>query len=279
MKIALLYICTGRYNQLFRKFYESSEKYFLPSADKTYFVWTDDTHLADGLSSVCIYFKECAGFPFDSLFRFEMFMQAEDVLKEYDYIYFFNANAEFRHEVGHEILPDESGLAIGRWPGVEMHRPAMFLGFERNKKSLAYVAPYNPPYIYYMGGLNGGTSEAYLKMIRTLSTNIRLDYERGIIACAHDQSHINAYLRTHKCKVLGVELTWPEEWYFGPPLLKKGDCPRFDKGEIVEPLIVFREKTHLDSYFNKGRKKGKLVKLKKGINRVFSAIKWYLFIN
>jgi hypothetical protein len=146
MNIALPYICTGRYNQFFKVFYESFEKYFLPFANKTYFIWTDDEYLADELSNVQIYHKECSGFPFNSLFRFEMFMQAESELKKIDYIYFFNANTECRQIVGKEILPDESGLAMGRWPGVEMHRPTMSLGYERNKKSLAYVAPYKPPY-------------------------------------------------------------------------------------------------------------------------------------
>lgn len=89
MNIALPYICTGRYNQFFKVFYESFEKYFLPFANKTYFIWTDDEYLADELSNVQIYHKECSGFPFNSLFRFEMFMQAESELKKIDYIYFF----------------------------------------------------------------------------------------------------------------------------------------------------------------------------------------------
>lgn len=67
-------------------------------------------------------------------------------LKKSTIFIFFNANTECRQIVGKEILPDESGLAMGRWPGVEMHRPTMSLGYERNKKSLAYVAPYKPPY-------------------------------------------------------------------------------------------------------------------------------------
>lgn len=48
-------------------------------------------------------------------------------------------------------------------------------------------------------------------MIRTLSKNIRDDYNRGIVAKAHDESHINAYMRTHPCKILSGELNLPEE--------------------------------------------------------------------
>ena len=113
MTIAILYICTGCYNQFFKGFYESCEKNFLIQTDKTYFVWTDDDHLADGRSNVRIYHKECAGFPADSLFRFEMFLQAEQEIMKYDYVYFFNANAMCIEPIGNEILPDESGLSMG----------------------------------------------------------------------------------------------------------------------------------------------------------------------
>lgn len=149
MKIAILYICTGRYNSFFSGFYESCKKYFLQDSEKTFFVWTDDTNLADNLDDVIIFPRKCAGFPADSLFRFEMFIQAKDELRKYDYIYFFNANAEIRHPVGVEILPDESGLAMGIWPGKREHQHPMFFPYERNKKSLAYVAPYGKNYTYF----------------------------------------------------------------------------------------------------------------------------------
>ena len=261
IKIALLYICTGRYNQFFKGFYESSMKYLLADkAEKTYFVWTDDDHLADGLPNVRIYHKECAGFPADSLFRFEMFLQAEEELKKFDYVYFFNANAECIKPIGEEILPDESGLAMGIWGGKRLHQPACFYPYERNKKSLAYVAPYGKNYTYFMGGLNGGKSDVYLQMIQTLATNIRDDYSRGIIAQVHDESHINAYMRTHRCKQLSTTLNRPEEW----------------ADETTK--LIFREKTHIDPYFNKGRKTSRWTHYKKGLIIIKNAIRWYLCI-
>ena len=72
----------------------------------------------------------------------------------------------------------------------------MFYPYERNKNSAAYIAPYEKqPYLYYMGGLNGGEAKAYLNMISTLAQNIRRDYDAGIIARVHDESHINKYFR------------------------------------------------------------------------------------
>lgn len=254
----MLYICTGRYNQFFKGFYESAEKYFLSGiAEKEYFVFTDDMNLCTE-KNVHLNYKKYEGFPLDSLFRFDMFLRVKSELSKFDYIYFFNSNAEFREPVGIEILPDESGLAMGIWPRREEQLP-IFYPYERNKKSLAYVKPFGRNYIYYMGGLNGGKSENYLQMIETLSKNIRDDYNRGIIACVHDESHINAYLRTHPCKKIGKEFCWPEEW----------KCD-------FQPKMVFRDKVKLDSYFNKGRDHSLWGKAKKAFGMVKRAIIWYI---
>lgn len=260
MKIAILYICTGRYNQFFKDFYKSSEKYFLTNTEKEYFVWTDDENLAKGCDNVKIIEKQCAGFPADSLFRFEMFLQVETELKKFDYIFFFNANALFIQSVGTEILPDESGLSMGIWPGKREHQHPMFHPYERNRKSLAYIAPYGENYTYYMGGLNGGTSDTYLQMIRTLCHNIREDYEKGIIAKFHDESHINAYMRTHSCKKLGREYCLPEEW----------------KTDGETPKIILRNKVLVDSYFNKGRSFSSWARLCKGCSILWNIFRWYL---
>ena len=251
MRIAILYICTGRYNQFFEGFYQSSEQYFLAGkADKDYYVWTDDDTLCNGRSNVHIYHKECAGFPADSLFRFEMYLQAEDQLKEYDYIYFFNANAVFIQPVGEEILPDESGLAMGIWPGRQEHRHPMWHPYERR-----------------------GTPEAYLAMVRTLAQNIRTDYDNGIVAMVHDESHINAYMRTHKCKGIGRNrYLLPEEDFTPPHTTSK----RYNTN--IQTNIIFRDKVRLDPYFNKGRSRSKWRKIRKGYKMLIRAIRWYLLI-
>lgn len=263
MKVAILYVCTGLYSKFFDGFYKSAQKFLLVDFEKHYFVWTDNDHLADGLNNVTIVHREFGGFPMDCVFRYEMFLQVEDQLREYDYVYFFNSNSEIRRPIDSEILPDETGLAIGVWPKKNRYNmlPA-FYPYERNRKSLAYVAPFGSDYTYFMGGLNGGTVEEYLKMIRTLSSNTRDDYNRGIIAKVYDESHINAYLRKHPCKKLGREFCLPEEW------IREGDNPK----------NVFRNKVLIDPYFNKGRKSNFTARFMKGCNMIWNAFRWYLCI-
>lgn len=261
MKIAILYICTGKYNQFFQCFYESARRFFLVDSEKTFFVWTDDDSIGEGKTDVEIIHKECAGFPADSLFRFEMYLQAEEKLRQFDYIYFIQANALFLQPVGEEILPDESGLAWGIWGGKMQKKPVCFYPYERNKKSLAYIAPYGKYYVYFMAGINGGTPQRYLEMSRTLADNIRDDYNRGIIAKVHDQSHINAYLRNHPCKIITPEYCWPEEW-----------------PSDFEPKMIFRDKVKVDPYFNKGRKHSITANIVKVFAMIWHAVRWYLYI-
>ena len=262
MKIAVLYICTGKYNQFFQGFYESSEKYLLKGIAKIeYFVFTDDMNLSQA-EHVHLIQKKCQGFPADSLFRFEMFLQVKEELSKFDYVYFFNANTEFKQPVGKEILPDDNvGLVMAEWPGKRKpFKHPMFYPYERNKKSLAYVAPFeNKPYVYYMGGVNGGKAKDFLPMIEELAHNIREDYNNGIIARVHDESHINKYMRTHDCKTLTPEYCWPEEW-----------------SSSFKPKIVFRNKVKVDSYFNKGRDTSLWGKVKKTIEVLKYILQWYV---
>ena len=260
MKVAILYICTGIYNRFWPGFFESAERFLLSEDEKHYFVFTDDMKLANH-PRVHLQYKQCEGFPKDSLFRFDMFLRVKEQLKEFDYIYFLNANAQFLQPVGRdEILPDKSGLVSAEWP---TQRPILkkypFMPFERNKKSKAYIPPFKAPYRYYMGGINGGSSEAYIKMIETLAANISEDYEHGIIACVNDESHINWYFHNHPSRVLSNEYCWPEEWQSN-----------------FLPKMVFRDKIHLDPSFKKNYSSNRFDTLKKGAKMAWSAIRWYI---
>lgn len=262
MRIGILYICTGKYNQFFSGFYESSEKYFLRNqAQKHYFVFTDDMQLSNA-GNVTLIKKECKGFPFDSLFRFEMFFEKKKELQNFDYLFFFNSNTLFLQPVNEEILPKEQDnfLVGARWPGKRkpFNHP-MFFPYERRKISSAYIEPFKKSHIYFMGGINGGRAKEYIEMIETLAENIQSDLKKGIVAKVHDESHINKYFREHNCKTLTNEYCWPEEWA----------CD-------FEPKIIFRDKVKVDAYFNKGRDHSFKGKVFKAIKVIQHAIQWYI---
>lgn len=258
MKIAILYICTGKYNQFFEGFYKSCEKFFMKGiAEVEYFVFTDDMKLTK-FDKVHLYKRECKGFPLDSLFRFDMFLSIKDELLKFDYIFFFNANMLFVAPVGVEFLPKDDGLMAVLHPGYYNKKAALY-PYERNKKSTAYIPPFRSAYHYYMGSLNGGRTDEYLKLIESCSRNIHTDYESDYIAIYHDESHLNKYLSENKCHALSPSYAYPE----GSKL-------------PFEPKIIIRDKVRLDPYFNKGRDNSLMGKIKKGCDILFRAIKWYL---
>lgn len=259
MRIAILYICTGKYNVFWDGFYKSSEKYFLSGqAEKEYFVFTDNMDLCKD-SHVHLHYRECQGFPFDSLFRFDLFLSIEDEIKDFDYIYFFNANMQFVKPVGKEFLPtvNDGYLAAVLHPLI-LKRPFFFYSYERNKKSLAYITLVrHHKYRYFMGSLNGGRAKEYLELVRTCAQNTRTDYENGIIAMVHDESHLNRYLFDHKCKALAPSYAYPEGKSMG-----------------YDPIILIRDKVKVDSYFNKGRDTSKWGKVKMVWSWIYRAILW-----
>ena len=252
-KIAILYICTGRYAQFFNGFYESAEQYLLQGVEKHYFVFTDQEQLTKA-ANVELLIRPCKGFPEDSLFRFDRFLEIKEQLKDYDYTFFFNANMRFVAPVGEELL--EAPLTAVLHPGY-YDKPEWRYPYERNQQSKAYIPAHETDYHYYMGSLNGGRTEDYLALAETCSQHIHEDWEKGIVACYHDESHLNHYLRQHPCKALSPAYAY----------IEGEDMP-------FEPKIILIDKTKLDPYFDKGRDHSLWGRMKKGIGIVASATLW-----
>jgi len=255
MRIAILYICTGKYAQFFDSFYRSAERYLLCGVEKRYFVFTDDTSLKTS-DNVSIIHRACQGFPADSLMRFDMFLSIAKELRAYDYTFFLNANMLFVAPVGEEILPDHLTAVIH--PGY-YDKPAWRYPYERNKESKAYIPAHGKDYRYYMGSMNGGRTDDYLKMASACSRNIHEDLQKGIVAKYHDESHLNQYLRSHECTPLSPAYAYIE-----------------GKEMPFEPRIIIRDKTRLDAYFDKDRDHSLAGMTKKGLGIIADAIKWYL---
>lgn len=211
MKIAILYIALGRYTIFWDEFYNTT-KYLFPSHTKKIFLWTDNIEESfANAPDVEKIFTQKRGWPFDSLYRFDLFLDKRDTLLESDYIFFFNANTKVMSYCGDEMLPNDSndGLVTASHPAFYDKTPDKFT-YERNPLSTAYI-PYGKGTHYATGALNGGKSDAFLKMCEVCSHNIHIDYENGIIAQWHDESHLNRYLLDKNPLILPVNYLYPEE--------------------------------------------------------------------
>ena len=209
MRIAILYICTGKYSIFWEGFYNSSEEHFLINCKKEYFIFTDQP-INPVKSEIHIIPQNKIGWPFDTLFRFHMFWEIHETLAKFDYIFFFNANMLFTANIGDDILPVEEGLLAVLHPGF-FDKPKSAFTYEKNPLSLAYISPEKGQY-YFMGAFNGGASSEYLKLIDVLSDNIQKDLENNIIATWHDESHLNSYLLDRPIKILSPSYAYAEGW-------------------------------------------------------------------
>ena len=209
MKIAILYICTGKYFIFWENFYRSMERYFLPYTIKHYFVFTDQNALLFN-ERVHLIYQQHLGWPFDTLLRFHMFHEIKEQLSQFDYIFFLNANMLCVAPIDEEILPKEEQLVALLHPGFYA-KERKFFTYENDPASLAFIQKNKGKY-YFMGAFNGGKSKAYLKLIETLAHRIEKDLNKNIIAIWHDESHLNRYLLHKRVKKVDPSYGYPEDW-------------------------------------------------------------------
>lgn len=212
-EIAILYICTGHYDVFWKDFYISYEKYFLPSSNKEYFVFTDSEKIyEEDQKKVHKIYQKSLGWPDNTLMRFHFFLKIEDELKKFDYIFFMNANCQCVDYVLEEnFLPRKKGLLVVKHPGFYNRKPDEF-AYDRNPESEAYI-PFGYGKYYVCGGVNGGRTEAYLKMVRELKKRVDCDKRNDVIALWHDESQLNRYiLENNDYEVREAEYCFPEGW-------------------------------------------------------------------
>ena len=266
MRIAILYICTGRYTIFWPEFYASCEEFFFKGHAKEYFVFTDGALKYSSIDNVHRIEQKRLGWPYDTLQRFNLFRSQERLLEKFDLIFFCNANIEFMQQVDQKILPkDECSIIVTQHPGYVDKKECDF-PFERDQRSLAYIG-YGRGEVYACGGFNGGYTSAYLRMITTLSDNIEADLNNGIIARWHDESHLNRYIQDHPYHLLPVSYCYPQYEIFrekeivrirdkacfgGSSMLR--DQPRVLRVRLKDQLRYFAGKSGLLPYLRHIRK-------------------------
>ncbi len=209
-KVGIWYVCTGRYRRFWQAFFSSCERFFLPECEKYYFIFSDRPIKELPPSATYIYQKKL-GWPYDTLMRYHFFVAQEALVQDMDYLFFFNANCRFRERIhASECLHLPADLmAVSHF---ELDRKArQYFMYEENPLSTAYVYPHQGEH-YVLGGINGGTRDAFMKMSRTLAKQIDMDLANGIMARCHDESHFNQYLVGRNVNILDARYGYPEAY-------------------------------------------------------------------
>lgn len=249
-KVAIFYICTGKYSVLWKEFYESSEELFLKDCHKEYFVFTDAESLEyEGQNpSIHRIHQEILPWPYPTLYRFKMFNTQYDSVKDFDYVFFFNANAKFVEEITADlVLPgkENGGLVVVKHPRYRMCESFDY-PYDRNFKCKAYIG-YGKGKVYVQGCIIGGTTEAFYKMSTTLEAQIDKDLRKNVIALWHDESYLNKYVLKHKhYKLLPPEFAHPAIAESKTKIYMRPKQNYFDVGQLKNDPV----KTEL-SWFNK----------------------------
>lgn len=192
MRIAILYICTGRYSIFWKDFFISCEKYFVPTYEKHYFVFTDDKKICIFNDRVHYIHQDNLGWPDVATKRYHILVTIKEQLQVFDYIFFFNANARFCRPIDASYLPDtESPFVFQQHPGF-YNKPSWRFPFEQNPLSQAYIARRHASY-YLASGINGALCDAYLDMIESIKKAVDVDLQHGLVARWHDESHLNKF--------------------------------------------------------------------------------------
>lgn len=201
MKVAIIFIGTAKYLEFLPGYYENAEQFLFPSVDKHYFVFSDGD--LDGLpDNITVVPQEHLPFPYITLYRFDIINRAMDMIQEYDYLLFMDADTKV-------VAPIEFGDMFGSpKPLMGVHHPCHALGmsphtsypgaFETNPKSLAHVTPEDDTSTYWQACVWGGKMEEIKVLVTELDRRVKADESNGVIAVWHDESQINKYFIENK---------------------------------------------------------------------------------
>ena len=113
-KVALMFVCLNEPQWPF--FYQvigDARKFFLKEHDVDFLLWSDipkDVVPA----GVKLFPTDSVGWPYPTLMRYHLFLQQEEVLNTYDYVFYMDSDMKIVDEVKDEIMGE--GLTMAEHP-------------------------------------------------------------------------------------------------------------------------------------------------------------------
>jgi hypothetical protein len=199
-KVAVLTICLNQpYHPYLGRMVESAKKFFLQGHEVDYFSWSDMPENA--IEGVKIFSTVPVEWPLPTLQRYSLFLQQEELLKEYDFLFYIDADMEFVSRVGDEVLGKD--LTAAAHPMYYVSRQ-LIPPYEPNKDSTSYIPRpgrvievdgkkrFEP--LYAAGGFQGGRSDSFIKAMKVMKGWIDEDFSNNYIPVWNDETAWNKYL-------------------------------------------------------------------------------------
>lgn len=203
MKIGLLVIATGKYKVFLDNLIKTADSYFLKPHEVKYFLFVDEEVQLESDREIEQIIIEHKPWPFPTLLRYKHFANNSDKFEGFDYLYYVDSDMIFEEVVSDEIFGDIVCVAHPWFIG-NRGTP------ENSNKSLAYI-PDSVNFQYMAGAFFGGSKDCILNMFRFISTQIDIDYSRGVIAKWHDESHSNKFFILYATKILPPEYCYNKQ--------------------------------------------------------------------
>lgn len=200
-KTALLLIACGpRYWGYADQLIESAKQFFVPH---DVVLFTD----APGSYKPPVAYKipcPSLGFPNATLKRYHLFTEQQQILSQYENLFYSDVDMRFVAPVAEEEIFSD-GITATQHPGY------VGLGGTPETRPISTACVNAPLRHYFCGGFNGGAAEVFLLMSRNIRAAVDADERNGVVAVWHDESHLNRYLCTFPpAKVLSPSFCYPD---------------------------------------------------------------------
>lgn len=178
--------------------------------------------------------------PSPTLMRYHLFLNEQEKLKDYDYVFYMDADMRVVGSIGDEILGE--GMTAAEHPMYSL-RKEYIPPYEPNRNSTAYIKrpgavvtedgkPRFKPY-YYAGGFQGGVSKDFIAAMQTMKKNIDKDFDNNYIAIWNDESHWNKYMSDYE----GPSIVLSPAYIYPDSLIKEYYESKI-WGRSYEPKII-----------------------------------------
>lgn len=217
-KVAVVTIClNSHYWSYLGTMIESAKKFFLKGHEVDYFTWSDMP--AEHLPGVTVFPTEPFQWPLPTLKRYHLFLKQEEILSQYDFIVYIDADMLFVSRVGDEILSND--LIAAQHPMYAVNRN-FIPPYEPNKDSMAYIPRpgriveengkkrFEP--LYAAGGFQGGRSDAFIKAMKQMKEWVDTDFAKNnYVPIWNDETVWNKYLFENPASVfLSPSYVYPD---------------------------------------------------------------------
>lgn len=196
IKVALLIVATNKYTQFLPALLESVNRYFLCKSDVTVCIFTDrwleiPSPPAIPLSTRGLKIKaftvDHKPWPYATLYRFHFFQKAEPELREYDYLFYIDADTIIKDHIveGQILFPSVAVQHCGfvNRRGTYEERIGSVCAVSKNEGS-----------VYFGGGFWGFNKDNFWTFIRQAVDMVNRDQRNGITPIHNDESVLNRYL-------------------------------------------------------------------------------------